>query len=613
MKGSSDHISKESSAHVPLVAAIAVTILAASLAQGQASRPTASTSVGEPIISTPSQNPTTSPDWIYLDVAQVGAAHAGDICKQIADAWAALNNLDVGNTGTGSFVDGAVLDARSIVSTMKSGGGWNAVNCTVDPFSLSPGYTGTTGHHGVLLLGSVLISTTVPWAIPGDVSVEGIGPATSAGTGTTIQAASGIGSLVNPCNGAVSAVVCLGRSAEASFSQVRDLTIDCNGEAGIGLYNGTAEEGSYGENLTIMNATTAGIEVRLDQFSSGGKTFNGAVNSGPYHNITVEYSSGQTCTGCSSSTVGVLVANLGAMPNYGGIVRGFDNLTVSGNHACSNGGVCTNLGSGYLIEGAATNITNTHVEFYPTSLQVGDTGLSTNGVLLSDVFLGVFTTGVEIVSPGGSNTTGDVTIAGLSGGGSASTLNDQVGGNTLSDSFLAFYALGHESGTTGPTVLTTSPSLSNPLFINGALTVQGNLTSNGTKHFQIDDPLDPANKYLTHASVESSEMLDVYSGNATTDGRGFATVKLPDYFQALNRDFRYQLSTMGQFAQATVTKEIAGNQFTIQTDKPGVRVSWQVTGVRQDAYARTHPMQVESEKPERERARYSQPAPIAPR
>jgi hypothetical protein len=116
------------------------------------------------------------------------------------------------------------------------------------------------------------------------------------------------------------------------------------------------------------------------------------------------------------------------------------------------------------------------------------------------------------------------------------------------------------------------------------------------KDFKIDHPQDPANKYLVHASVESSEMLNIYSGNVTTNGEGNATVQMPKWFAALNTDFRYQLTPIGQFAQAIVATEINNNRFTIRTDKPNVKVSWQVTGVRQDAFAKAHPMVVEQAK-----------------
>jgi hypothetical protein len=141
---------------------------------------------------------------------------------------------------------------------------------------------------------------------------------------------------------------------------------------------------------------------------------------------------------------------------------------------------------------------------------------------------------------------------------------------------------------------------------SGNLYVTG--TVNGSaKNFRIDHPLDPARKYLQHASVESPDMLNVYSGNVVTDAAGLALVRLPGYFQALNRDFRYQLTPIGQFAQAIVAREIARNRFTIRTDKPGVKVSWQVTGVRKDAWANAHRTQVELRKPAREQGRYLHP------
>lgn len=120
--------------------------------------------------------------------------------------------------------------------------------------------------------------------------------------------------------------------------------------------------------------------------------------------------------------------------------------------------------------------------------------------------------------------------------------------------------------------------------------------SAAVKNFRIDHPLDPENKYLVHASIESAEMLNLYSGNVTTDASGFATVTLPEWFEALNTDFRYQLTVVGTFAQAIVAQEIEGNRFVIRTSAPKAKVSWQVTGVRHDRYARENPMKVESDK-----------------
>jgi hypothetical protein len=143
-------------------------------------------------------------------------------------------------------------------------------------------------------------------------------------------------------------------------------------------------------------------------------------------------------------------------------------------------------------------------------------------------------------------------------------------------------------------------------FFRGDVSVTGNLVKGGGG-FKVDHPLDPANKYLSHSFVEAPEPLNVYSGTVSTDADGTATVTLPGYFDALNTDLRYQLTVIGQFAQAIVADEVSGNQFTIRTDQPNVIVSWQVSGVRKDRFAATYPIVVEEEKPPEERGSYLHP------
>jgi hypothetical protein len=143
-------------------------------------------------------------------------------------------------------------------------------------------------------------------------------------------------------------------------------------------------------------------------------------------------------------------------------------------------------------------------------------------------------------------------------------------------------------------------------FYAGNLNVTGKLTK-GSGSFKIDHPLDPANKYLSHSFVESPDMMNVYNGNITTDRHGLATVSLPDYFEALNGDFRYQLTVIGQFAQAIVARKISANRFVIRTSKPNVEVSWQVTGIRHDAYANVYRIPVEEGKTAREQGYYLHP------
>jgi hypothetical protein len=141
---------------------------------------------------------------------------------------------------------------------------------------------------------------------------------------------------------------------------------------------------------------------------------------------------------------------------------------------------------------------------------------------------------------------------------------------------------------------------------SGKVLITGTVSKGGGS-FKIDHPLDPANKYLYHSFVESPDMMNVYNGNVRTNASGRATVRLPDYFMALNRDFRYQLTVLGQFAQAVVGREIEDGSFEIHTDKPHVRVSWQVTGIRQDAFANAHRIPVVEEKAGGERGTFLHP------
>jgi hypothetical protein len=130
----------------------------------------------------------------------------------------------------------------------------------------------------------------------------------------------------------------------------------------------------------------------------------------------------------------------------------------------------------------------------------------------------------------------------------------------------------------------------------------------GTKSFRIDHPLDPANKYLYHAALESSEVLNLYSGNAVLDGNGEATVKLPDWFEALNGDFRYQLTAVGAAGpNLHIAQEIQNRSFKIAGGQANMKVSWQIIAVRQDAWERAHPMVVEAQKPPIERGYYINP------
>ena len=231
--------------------------------------------------------------------------------------------------------------------------------------------------------------------------------------------------------------------------------------------------------------------------------------------------------------------------------------------------------------------------------------------------------GSGLIALGGSGTTapggaGLVGFGGNSNGGSGGTGGSLIGGvgvNTGNGGDGAFLvgALGTGAGKKGGRGLIAIPGggasgatsgLAGEFL--GDVSISGNLSKGGGS-FKIDHPLDPENKFLYHSFVESPDMMNIYNGNITTDENGVASVELPDWFEALNRDFRYQLTVVGTFAQAIVSEKVKGNRFVVRTSSPNVEVSWQVTGIRKDAYANKHRIPVEEMKSKEERGFYLHP------
>jgi hypothetical protein len=144
-------------------------------------------------------------------------------------------------------------------------------------------------------------------------------------------------------------------------------------------------------------------------------------------------------------------------------------------------------------------------------------------------------------------------------------------------------------------------------YFNGNVDVAGTLTK-GAGSFKIDHPLDPANKYLSHSFVESPDMKTIYDGVVVLDTKGEASVELPAWFEALNCDFRYQLTAIGASApNLYIAQKIVKNRFKIAGGPSGLEVSWQVTGIRHDPYAEQHRLPVEEQKSTEERGKYLYP------
>lgn len=154
------------------------------------------------------------------------------------------------------------------------------------------------------------------------------------------------------------------------------------------------------------------------------------------------------------------------------------------------------------------------------------------------------------------------------------------------------------TGGAGVIVITYYPSTSSRLTIVTSkfelnLDVRGSV-SKGSGTFVIDHPQDPARKILYHSFLESPDAKNIYDGIAKLDENGEVTIDLPDYFEVLNKDFRYQFFPLEEAMPNLFIKEkVKDNKFTIAGGVPHGTISWQVTGNRHDPYIKANPIRTE--------------------
>jgi hypothetical protein len=87
--------------------------------------------------------------------------------------------------------------------------------------------------------------------------------------------------------------------------------------------------------------------------------------------------------------------------------------------------------------------------------------------------------------------------------------------------------------------------------------------------------------HILHYAVPSvGEFTVDESGVALTNGNGYAEVNLPAYFVSLQSDFRYQLTVDAPEGAQVTASGVVVDKFVIRTDRPGVKVAWQLTKVR---------------------------------
>jgi trimeric autotransporter adhesin len=456
------------------------------------------------------------------------------------------------------------------------------------------------GRFTLLVAVIALSLTSVAYAATGSFSSSSSGTAltvTNSSTGKAISAAAktGYAGLFKHTAATGTTAALQGQTASAS-----------SGAAGV-VGAATATTGSeYGVKGTAKSPNAVGVYGAHTAVTGTKPGVYGTSASGDSNAVAVLGKITDTSPGDSSAAIrginaGTATSGMGVWGSHAGSGWG-----VFGTAAGSGIGVVGSSPTGYGVDGyGAVGVYGESLDGYgvygahyaATGTQPGVFG-STGSTAASAV--GVLGT-VSPTAPGGFS-------AGVRG------VNNGTGGNGV-----GVYG-SHDGGGYG--VYGTSPTglgvVGNTTsgyagYFNGNTHVVGNLSitgsiSKGSGTFKIDHPLDPANKYLYHSFVESPDMMNIYNGNATLNSNGEVWVDLPDWFTALNRDFRYQLTPIGAPGpNLYVAVPVANNRFKIGGGTPAGQVSWQVTGIRQDAFANANRVQVEVNKTGADKGKYLYP------
>lgn len=468
----------------------------------------------------------------------------------------------VANSGLSATIDSKESTAQSHPAELDIvyNGAITGVN-TAAGSGLTGGGTGGTLNLGLITScssGQILAWNGSAWACK---TVSGTGTVKSVGSGTGLTG----GPITTSGTLSIDATVVPLLAGANNFANINGISVNSS-SAGLTVSNsGTGgslwlNPGGNGEGI-FVNGGYVGVEANGSLVSLWGTT--GVSNA-----VGVEGDSSAGTGVNATGLTGVAGASTSCCSGTGGNFTGYNGVSGTGQAGtvgilatggASDPGCCANGGDAIVANGGA-------------GFEYGGTGIVVSG------------------ATGGQGGNG-VTAYGASG---------SIGG--VGGSFV-----GGSSGSAADGIdASPGTSYAYAASLNGDVVINGTVYT-GAKDFRIDHPLDPGNKYLQHASVESSEMMNIYTGNVTTDAQGNATVRLPEWFEVVNTDFRYQLTVIGQFAQAIVSHKVENNQFAIRTNAPNVEVSWQITGVRQDPYAKAHPLVVEQDKEARLRGFYMHP------
>lgn len=527
-----------------------------------------------------SQDPTNGP---YFNLSKLSGTlylywfYSGKNCNYqtnsvswAADTWHHIAMVRYNGTVT-FYVDGTSVGSTSgcpnynDTSTFEIGGsGYNADFAGwIDEFRISKGvarwtsnFTPPTGEYGPDGRVTTFLTSGTSWTVPSDwnssrntIEVIGGGGGGGGATSGATRAASGGG------GGAYS------RAINASLTPGGTVTYAVGAGGTAGSTNTTAGTGG---DTYFCNSTSNCASISGSAVVAGAKGGTGAA------------------------------ANTGGTPGVGGAAAsGVGNVRYSGGDGVIG---VTNVSSGGGGGAAGPRGNGENASTVGTGTAEGRGGRGGAGY-------GGAGGGDDVV--GGSGSEFGFAIGSGGGGGTRDSEATGLAGGVYGGAGGGFYSTGNNGsggvGAQGVIVVTYYPSTAPGLVINASrflsnLDVRGNLAK-GSGTFMIDHPTKPATHLLFHSFVESPDVKNLYDGIVTLDRNGEAEVELPSYFEALNKDFRYQFFPIDEaMPNLHIKKEIENNRFTIGGGVPRGEVSWQVTGTRHDPYIVKNPIQVEVEK-----------------
>ena len=444
-----------------------------------------------------------------------------------------------------------------------------------------------------------------------EITIASAGGGGGGGGVATVSAGSGI-EVTNP-NGPVAVVNVEGDGLNDSHIQDNSLSANSLAPGSVGdseLANGTAvrEINGLSEEVSVVGGTnvTVNTEGQTITISAAGGTGGGGISNLVAGNgIAIDDTDGPTSTiSIAANGVGSdeLENEIVLGPNGSLSIANSSNTLVAGvNSGPGGGGVQITQSDGNFVAGSFA-VRNFDGSSFGGQLQLrANPNWDAIQMFADSESQGGRMLFREPVPGNAVDAYTTLTIRGEDGKGHMIIHNENAG-------FISIGGNNQEIKTRGKVGigLTQSEYNSNTqigpeLFVRGDVAITGDAIisgdiSNSASTSTMDHPMNPQNMTLSHAGVISSERMTVYSGNVVLGPQGEATIQLPEWFESLNTDFRYQLTPIGDWARLYIAEKIENNQFTIAGGRNGLEVSWQITARRNDPYAQSNPVEVEQTK-----------------